>query len=346
MAIRWGIISTGRHPDLKVVPAMKLAQDTKVVAVYSREMEYAEAFAFKHDIPKAYCSLDDLLHDPGVDAVHITSPNFLHASHTLKAAEAGKHILVEKPMAVTVSEAVEMVRTCRKKGVKLGVGFHLRHHPGHQKARQLIQEKILGVISMAQAQWCLGTRKVVELPSRTGRSEWWAKPDLIGGASTLMGTGTHAMDLIHFLIGLPIVEVAAITDGQTVEQPLEQAVAISLRFADGAIGTICCGRRMPDTENDAMIYGSHGRVALRGTLGEPQGGRLEVASESVNMSESYEQDLLALYRLQAEAFSRAIQRDEEFHASGEDGLLVVQVTTAVIESASSGRAVRIEPIRL
>jgi 1,5-anhydro-D-fructose reductase (1,5-anhydro-D-mannitol-forming) len=346
MAIRWGIVSTGRHPDLKVVPAMKLAEDTKVDAVYSREMEYAEAFAVKHDIPKAYNSIDDLLHDPEVDAVYIASPNFLHAQYTLKAAEAGKHILVEKPMAVTVAEAVDMVRACRKKGVRLGVGFHLRHHPGHKKARQLIQEKVLGAISMAQAQWCLGTRKVVELPARTGRTEWWAKPDLIGGASTLMGTGTHAMDLLHFLIEQPIVEVAAVTDGQTLEQPLEQAAAISLRFAGGAIGTICCGRRMPDTENDAMIYGSHGKIALRGTLGEPQGGKLEVASESVNRSESYEQDLLALYRLQAEAFHRAIQRDEEFRASGEDGLLVVQVTSAVIESASSGRAVRIEPIRL
>ena len=116
MAIRWGIVSTGRHPDLKVVPAMKLAEDTKVDAVYSREMEYAEAFAVKHDIPNAYNSIDDLLHDPGVDAVYIASPNFLHAQYTLKAAEAGKHILVEKPMAVTVAEAVDMVRACRKKG--------------------------------------------------------------------------------------------------------------------------------------------------------------------------------------------------------------------------------------
>ncbi len=164
---------------------------------------------------------------------------------------------------------------------------------------------------MAQAQWCLGTRGVVEPPARTGRSEWWAKPDLVGGASTLLGTGTHAIDLLHFLTGQPIVEVAAVTDGQTVERPLEQVAAISLRFADGTIGTICCGRRMPDTENDAMIYGTHGRVALRGTLAESQDGKLEVASESANLSESYEQDRLALYRLQTEAFNRSVQRDRK-----------------------------------
>lgn len=345
MEIRWGIISTGRHPDLKVVPAMKGARGTKVVAVYSRDLASAEAFAEKHDIPKAYCSLDGLLRDPDVDAVHIASPNSLHAMHTLKAAEAGKHVLVEKPMAVSVPEAIDMVRTCEARGVRLGVGFHLRHHPGHIKARQLIRENTLGVISMAQAQWCLGTRGLVEPPARTGRSEWWAKPDLVGGASTLMGTGTHAMDLLQFLLGQPIMEVAAITDGQTAQRPLEQAAAISVRFADGAIGTICCGRRMPDAENNVMIYGSHGKVALRGTLAERQDGKLEVASESVTMSEFYQEDPLALYRLQTEAFNRSIQGGEEFHASGEDGLLVVQVTSAIIASASKGRTVKIETIR-
>jgi predicted dehydrogenase len=112
LAIGWGIISTGRHPDLKVVPAMKLADNTRVAAVYSRSMERAEAFALKHGIPRAYDSLDDLLKDSGVDAVFIASPNFLHAEYTIKAAEAGKHILVEKPMATSVAEAVDMVRTC------------------------------------------------------------------------------------------------------------------------------------------------------------------------------------------------------------------------------------------
>jgi predicted dehydrogenase len=346
MVVRWGIISTGRHPDLKIVPAMKLAQDTQVAAVYSRELKYAEAFAAKHGIPNAYSSFDELLRDSGVDAVYIVSPNFLHVRQTLDAAEAGKHVLVEKPMAVSVEEAVNMVRTYRNRGVRLGVGFHLRHHPGHKKARRFIQDRVLGVISLAQAQWCLGTRSLVEPPARTGRSEWWAKPDLVGGASTLMGTGTHVIDLLHFLTGQPIVEVAAVNDGQIAHRPLEHVAAISIRFADGAIGTVCCGRRMPDTENDAMIYGTHGKVALRGTLAESQGGRIEVSSESANLSESYEQDPLALYRLQTEAFNRFIRQGEEFHASGEDGLLVVQVTSAIIRSASSGRAGKIEPIRL
>ena len=103
---------------------------------------------------------------------------------------------------------------------------------------------------------------------------------------------------------------------------------------------------MPDTENDAMIYGSNGRIALRGTVWEAITGELDVVSETVNISESYERDMLTLYKHQTEAFNRAIQGDEEFHASGLDGLRTVQVTRAIIESASTGRSVKIEPIEV
>ena len=168
---------------------------------------------------------------------------------------------------------------------------------------------------------------------------------MIGGASSLMMMGVHTIDLLHLLLRQPILEVTAITDGQTRERPLEMAAVVALRFADGTVGTMCCGRRMPDTENDAMIYGSNGKIALRGTLAEGQGGTLEVVSESVNMSEKCPSDLLTLYKLQTEAFNLAIEGKEDFHASGEDGLHVVQVTSAIIESASTGRTVKVSTVR-
>ena len=341
MAIGWGIVSTGSHPDVKVVPAMSSADDTHVAGVYSRDIGRAEAFAKKHDIPRAYDSLDGLLADPHVDAVFISSPNFLHASQTIAAASAGKHILVEKPMAVSADEAVEMIRACKDAGVKLGVGFQLRHHPGHQQAKELIEQGTLGVISLVQGQWCMGVRGEVDPPRRSGLSEWWNVPEMIGGASTLMGMGVHVIDLLHCLMGQTIVEVAALTDGQTDDRPLEQAAVVAVRFEDGTIGTVCCGRRVPDTENDAMVYGSEGRVALRGTLLAAMTGELHVASETVNLSESYEHNLQTLYRSQTESFNQAIRNDEPFQASGEDGLRVVEVTSAIIESAATGRSVKV-----
>jgi 1,5-anhydro-D-fructose reductase (1,5-anhydro-D-mannitol-forming) len=347
MTLGWGIVSTGRHPDQKIVPAMKRAAGNRLVGVYSRDRGRAQAFAQKHGIPAAYDSLVDLLKNPEVQAVFIASPNAFHAQHTKMAAGAGKHVLVEKPMSVNVSEALDMVRACRKNKVKLGVGFHLRHHPGHRRARQFIREGILGTITLAQAQFCFPEKRgVVNLPPRPPLSQWWEDPALTGGAYSIMGMGVHALDLLHSLMDQPITEAAAITDGQTAQQPLENIAVIALRFAGGAVGTVCCGRRVPDTRNDAVIYGTGGRVWLKDTLYEPLKGGLEVVSDSVNMEEPYEGDLLSLYQLEIEAFQRAVQGGEEFEASGIDGLRAVQVASAIIESASTGRTVKIESVEI
>jgi predicted dehydrogenase len=344
MTLGWGIIGSGRHPDQKIVPAMKTAEGNRLIGAYSRDKDRAEAFAQKHGFAAAYDSLEDFLKNPEIQAVFIASPNNLHARHTKLAAEAGKHVLVEKPMAVSVAEALDMVHTCRRKGVKLGVAFHLRHHPGHRRARQFIQGGILGSISLAQAQFFFPDKRGVSaLPRRPALSQWWEDPAMIGGAYSIMGMGVHAMDLLQFLMGQPITEVAAITDGQTLQKSLEEIAVLALRFANGAVGTICCGRRVPDTRNDAVIYGTGGRILLKDTVWETMRGKLEVVSDAVNTEDSYEGDLLSLYRLQIKAFQRAIERDEEFDASGMDGLRVVQAASAAIESASTGRAVKIEP---
>ena len=146
------------------------------------------------------------------------------------------------------------------------------------------------------------------------------------------------------MTGQLISEVAALTDGQTEEHPLEQAASIAVRFEDGTMGSITVGRRVPESENDAMIYGSHGRIALRGTLWEACTGSLEVDTETEQLTESYDGGLQELYKLQIEAFSRAVESGQEFRASGRDGLRVVEVTSAIIESAATGRAVRVERV--
>ena len=187
MPIGWAVVSTGNLPDRFMAPAIAAAEDSELVAVFSRSQERADAFASKHGAKTAYSFLEQLLKDSRVDVAFIASPNHLHASYTRAAAQAGKHVLVEKPMAVSVEEAADMVRICEDRGVKLGVGFHLRHHPGHIEARRLVEEGVIGTISVVQAMWGAGTRGVVTPPDRTGLSEWWARPEMIGGASAMMG---------------------------------------------------------------------------------------------------------------------------------------------------------------
>jgi 1,5-anhydro-D-fructose reductase (1,5-anhydro-D-mannitol-forming) len=197
----WAIITTGLHADVKIAPALNATPDAELVAVYSRDQGRAEAFAQKHGAKAAYSDLEALLRDPRVGAVFIASPNALHATQTLAAARAGKHVLVEKPMATTLDDAVAMVRACRKAGVKLGVGYHLRQHPGQRAAQRLIAEGVLGTVALAQGQWGFGVRGQNGPPPRTGLRQWWDDPELIGGASTMMGTGVHVIDLLRFVLG-------------------------------------------------------------------------------------------------------------------------------------------------
>ena len=117
MAMEWGRVSPGKHADILLAPAISMAKDTQLVAVCSRDQERAGAFADKHGAQVAYTSLEALVDDARVDAVYIASPNFFHAPYTMRAAQAGKHVLVEKPMAVSIEEAVDMVRTCQAYGV-------------------------------------------------------------------------------------------------------------------------------------------------------------------------------------------------------------------------------------
>jgi 1,5-anhydro-D-fructose reductase (1,5-anhydro-D-mannitol-forming) len=262
-------------------------------------------------------------------------------------------VLVEKPMALSVAEAWDMVQTCQAHGVKLGVGFHLRHHPGHQEARRLIREGVLGTMTLVQAQWGAGQRGRVEIapehliPLRSGpRSAWWGTPAQVGRAYAMMAQGVHCVDLLHFLLGQHVVEVAAMTDGQTQEHPLERLATLCLRFNGGTIGMVCCGFKMPDAKNDATLYGSHGRIVLGNSLWITLQGSLEVVSDTVQTAMTYQQDTLALYTRQIEAFNQAIQQHEAPIASGHDGLRAVQVTEAMIESATHGRTVKLEPLSI
>ena len=343
MSLGWGIMGIGSHADLKIAPAMKLARDSRLVAVHSREQGRADAFAETHGADAAYSDMDALLADSRIDAVFVASPNYLHARQTIKAAAAGKHVLAEKPMATTVSDAGAMVDACRDHGVTLGMGFELRFHPAHVWARSLLHDGAIGRIRLAHGQWGRGNRGEPDHLPRTGLREWWESPELIGDASVLVGLGVHVFDLMRFLMHEEVSEVFAMTDGQTDRQPLEHIATIALRMRSGTIVQVMCGRMLPDTQNDLALYGSDGRFATKETIWEARLGRAEVVSATRNESESYEYDYLANFVDELEDFQQALESGRSPAATGDDGLQAARVTAAAIESAKTGRAVKISP---
>jgi 1,5-anhydro-D-fructose reductase (1,5-anhydro-D-mannitol-forming) len=341
MPIGWAIISAGDFADSRGAPGINQADGAELVAVRSRDQGRSEAFAEKHGAKTAYTSVEDVLGDPRIDAVYITSPNHLHAEYTTMAANAGKHVLVEKPLSVNMAEGVAMLQVCRERGVTLGVGLHLRHHPGHIETRRLVADGALGTVALAQAQIGQGERGNVRSVPRAGLRDWWTHPEMVGGAFAMLTIGVHAIDDLQFLLGQQVVEIAAITDGQTTERPLEDLATMCLRFDGGAIGTMICGMRLPDFQNDVAIYGSEGKVLLSDASWPRLQGELRVSSETANTSVAYEPDHVYLVKKNIEDFQQAISEGRDPAASGLDGLKLVQLTEGMIESAKTGRTVRL-----
>src|SRR5262245_62824369 len=141
--LRWGILGTARINRM-LIPPLKASASNRLVAVGSRELARGEAYAREWEIGRVHGSYEALLADPEIDAVYIPLPNHLHAEWTIKAARAGKHVLCEKPLALTVADVDEMVAACRQAGVVLAEGFMYRHHPQTMKVKQLLDDGAIG----------------------------------------------------------------------------------------------------------------------------------------------------------------------------------------------------------
>lgn len=148
---------------------------------------------------------------------------------------------------------------------------------------------------------------------------------------------------MRFLLREEVIEVSAMTDGQTDQQPLEHIAAVSLRMSGGAIAQVMCGRMLPDTQNDLALYGSDGRIATKETIWEARLGRAEAVGAAVNQTRAYQYDYLANFIAELDDFQDALNRDRPPAASGQDGLQSARITAAAIASARRRRAVPIPP---
>src|SRR5579863_9417049 len=142
--IRWGVLSTASIGVRKVLPAMQQGQYGEVVAIASRDLSKARETAAQLGIPRAYASYDELIADPGIDAIYNPLPNQLHVPWTIKAAEAGKHVLCEKPISLTVGEAESLLRVRERTRVKIGEAFMIRSHPQWLRVKALIESGKIG----------------------------------------------------------------------------------------------------------------------------------------------------------------------------------------------------------
>jgi predicted dehydrogenase len=318
------MVGTGGVTGL-VAPGFANAAEAQLTAVVGRDEERARSFAEQYGATTIYTRYEDLLADPSIDVVYLGTPNWLHAEQTVQALDAGKHVLVEKPMALTVADAERMVDAAQRAGRLLGVGFHLRHHPLLIELRRRLQSEEYGPITLVQAQWG------IDMAAVTG---WKVDPNL-AGAGSIMGLGVHLIDLIHWLTGREVSAVTAWADGPSARYPVEFLTLAVLELNDGTIGQVTCSRRLPHSRNHLTVYTPGARLTAEGVISMRGEGELLVGRNGAE--DRVEMPLPNPYGAEIAAFSRAVQTGTPFAASGEDGLRVVQVTTRLIEAAEAGK---------
>ena len=241
-SVRWGIISTARITESAFIPAVRQTKRGRVVAVASRDRAKAEAFARKHDIPAAFGDYGSMLASGDIDAVYNPLPNTLHAEWTIAAAEQGKHVFCEKPLAVSPAQAQQMIDACRQAGMLLVEAFVFLAHPQTLKLRQLLDDDVIGQLIQAQAH--------MTFPLARPTSNIRLDRELGGGS--LFDTGGYPITFARFAFGHEPLAVQAATRIDP-DYGVDSRAGILLTFSDERFATLQTGL-------DAM--GGQGAAAL------------------------------------------------------------------------------------
>jgi len=328
--VRWGIIGAGVIADVRMAPAIRQATGCELVAVQARDAAKAAAFAEKHSAARHYTDVAALVADPQVDAVYIASPNYLHAEQTILAAQHGKHVLCEKPMALTLDECQAMIDACRTHGVRLMIGYMMRFHAVHQRAREMVEFGFLGEPKLARAHF------LFQLP-RPGPNNWRQQPALSGGGA-VMDVAVHCVDLLRFLLSREVEAVSAFAAHDPSTYPSDETTAILLRFEGNVQGAVEVSFGVPYASNDFALYGSQGTLLGADSLGqEPTGSLRALSAEGIS---DVPLRPVNMYVAEVEHFARRIAEGQEPAISGEEGLQMQRIALAVYDAVRTGQMVR------
>jgi len=246
--MRWGILSTANIARAAVIPAIRASRNGDVRAVASRNRERAYAFASDLGIPQSYGSYEALLEAEDVDAVYIGLPNSLHCEWTVKAAEAGKHVLCEKPLGATAAECDQMDRAARKNGVVLMEAFMYRFHPRTERVSKLIRDGAIGQLRAIQSTFTFRLRRSDDIR---------LQKDLAGGA--LMDVGCYCVNVSRTLAAAEPVEVQAFASWA--ESGVDSQMAGTLRFESGLLAQFDCALTLERRESYQAV-GPEGHLAV------------------------------------------------------------------------------------
>ena len=317
--VRWGVIGLGRIVDQWIAPAMSASPGSELVACVGSSIEKGRAFAAQHQGVSAHETAEALAADPSVDAIYVATPNALHGEPVFAAARHRKHVLCEKPLSIDPHEARQMVAACRNAGVVLRVAHQIRLEPVIQRLRAVVASGELGEL------------RAISLerngPISTQRAPWRLEVKQ-GGA--LFDMAVHLLDLVQWVSGLPYREVSALSHPDRRSGVPDETITILAGLGDACQAVVRATREMPCVRNDFVLQGTRGMAstsALRWTdrhvltITMPQGTREEVFTAAPSA-----------YRLEIDAFERALRGEQTDLPTGDEGIGMVDLTCAITQA--------------
>ncbi len=337
------ILGSGFIADIHVESYHRFIPEAEVVAVYSRSADKARAFAEKHGIPAWYNDLDKILAESGAEVIDICLPNFKHAEATLKAAAAGKQVIIEKPLAVTLEEADAMIAACKKAGVRLMYAEELCFAPKYERVRQLVKEGALGDIYMLK-----------QGEKHSGPHSDWFYDRRLSGGGVLMDMGCHALAWFRWMLNNSKVKTVYATmdtvfhKGRT---DCEDNSVVIVEFENGVIGVAeNSWAKHGGMDDRAEVYGTGGVAYADLFMGNAAvtysrsgyGYAMEKADTSIGWSFTvFEEVFNQGYPHELKHFIDCVRNNKEPLVTGEDGRAVLEMICAAYASAGSGKKIEL-----
>jgi len=332
----WGLIGASTIARQYMVQAIRAQAGHDVVAVMSSSAERAQAFAAEHRIESACDSLDVLLANPAVHVVYVSTTNELHRPQVLAAAKAGKHVLCEKPLALSVDDAVDMVRACREAGVVMATNHHLRNAATHRKIRELIRAGAIGRPLFARV------FHAVYLPPHL---QGWRLDKPQAGGGVILDITVHDIDTLRFLLDAEPVEAVGIAQSAFLaKEGLEDGAMSIVRFDNGVLAQLHDAFTVKHAGHGIEIHGDAGSVIGRNVMSQRPVGEVVLRNDAGEHVVPIEHE--GLYVRGVSTFCAALQRTAEPAATGEDGVRSLAAAIAVADACRVGSLVRVPQVNL
>ena len=326
--VNWGVLSTALIATGKVIPGMRRCRHARISAIASRDQGTADRAASRLGIPRAHGSYEALLADPDIEAIYNPLPNHLHVPWTIRAMEAGKHVLCEKPIALSAAEAEQLVDGQRRTGRLVAEAFMTRHTPWWQRTRALAQDGTLGTVRAMQTffSYCLTDPANVRNQAAIG-----------GGG--LYDIGCYAIDTARYVFGAEPLRVAASIDRDP-DMRIDRLTSAILEFPGARHLTFTCSTQLAPHQRVTVI-GSKARLEVLVPFNAPTDAPCQIliddgAGPAGGRARLESFDVADQYALQGDAFSRAVLGQARLEFPIEDAVANMKVIDAVFRAAENG----------